>query len=148
MAASILVERSKKRERFSSMNKMTLREKILYHQIHPAKLLIDCATSFASSYLLWEACWTQAGVIAFLPSLVVTLFLLVFGQLECLKDTVLGCYIQQFMTRRIEAARLMGQIVAWSGAIAHILWIVPVGYFIVALAWSNGLWAWKKDHRI
>jgi hypothetical protein len=119
---------------------MTLREKILYHQIHPAKLLTDCATSFASSSLLWEARWTEAGLIAFLPSIMLTLILLLFDRLERFKDTSFGHYIKRFMTKKIEAARLAGQIVVWSGAAAHILWIVPFGYFVIALAWANGIW--------
>jgi hypothetical protein len=119
---------------------MTLREKILYHQIHPAKLLTDCATSFASSWLLWEARWTEAGLVAFLPSITATLILLFFVQLERFRDTPLGHYVHRTMTRKIEAARLAGQVVVWGGAVAHILWIVPVGYFVIVLAWANGLW--------
>ena len=33
---------------------MTLQPKILYHQIHPAKLLTDWAAGFAALYFFWE----------------------------------------------------------------------------------------------
>jgi len=33
---------------------MDFTEKVLYHQIHPAKLTADVTSSFISTYLLWR----------------------------------------------------------------------------------------------
>ena len=36
---------------------MNFKEKSLYHQIHPAKLLTDWITTVPSLFLLWNPCW-------------------------------------------------------------------------------------------
>jgi len=33
---------------------MTLQEKVLYHQIHPLKLITDWGTGLAALYLFWQ----------------------------------------------------------------------------------------------
>ena len=43
---------------------MTLREKLLYHQVHPAKIGIDVTTALAAAVLLWQQHLLRA-VIAF-----------------------------------------------------------------------------------
>lgn len=120
---------------------MTRAEKILYHQIHPLKLLTDFSTSFASSWLLWEGQWGQAVVVAFVPSVVITALLLWRADLAPYQHTPLGRYIARFMTHRIEVVRMGGQIVMWLGAITHVPWLLPLGFVIVMYGWLNGLWA-------
>lgn len=120
---------------------MTRGEKLLYHQVHPVKLLVDVATSFASSWLLWDARWTLAALVAFIPSIVVTAVLVLFVELEPYRRTVIGRYVAAHMTRKIEIYRLSGQAVMWAGAIMHVTWLLPFGFVIVLLAWLSGLWA-------
>ena len=119
---------------------MTWTEKLLYHQIHPAKLLTDVATSFASSWLLWTAHWVTAAVVAFVPSIVVSALLLWRVDLEPLRRTPFGRYVATFMTRKVEAIRLGGQAVMWIGAGTHIPWLLPLGFMIVVFGWLGGLW--------
>jgi hypothetical protein len=116
-------------------------DKLLYQQIHPAKLLTDFGTSFASTYLLWEHQWLYAGLVAFAPSIVVTVLLIRFADLERLRNTWFGAYVSKHMPGRIVAERSVGQLLAWAAAVMHVPWLVPFGYFVIVLAWLNGLWA-------
>src|SRR5262245_15364866 len=120
---------------------MTSNEKLLYQQIHPAKLLTDFGTSFASTWLLWEARWGYAAIVAFLPSLAVTLWLVRFGDLARYRNSQLGDYVTRYMPQKVVAERIAGQLVVWGAAIVHVIWLIPFGYFVIALAWLNGLWA-------
>ena len=120
---------------------MTRAERLLYHQIHPLKLLTDVTTSFASSWLLWQAAWARAALVAFVPSVVVTLLLVWRAELEPLQQSLLGRYVGRCMTRRVEALRFGGQLVMWAGAATHVPWLLPLGFLIVVYGWLRGLWA-------
>jgi hypothetical protein len=120
---------------------MTPREKRLYHQIHPLKLWVDFGSSFASAWLLWQARWVPALLIAFLPSIAISAGLVRFADLERLRHSWFGSYVTYHMPNKIVAARIAGQLLVWAGAIAHWPWLVPLGYFSIVLAWLNGLWA-------
>ena len=119
---------------------MTPREKSLYQQVHPVKLLVDVGSSLASTWLLWEARWISAAVVGFVPSVIVTLWLVAFADLERLRGSRLGAYVAQHMPGRIVALRGVGQLVVWAGAALHVAWLIPFGYFGIVLAWINGLW--------
>lgn len=124
---------------------MTRTEKLLFHQIHPAKLLTDFGTSFASSWLLWNERWLEAALVAFLPSMIVSAVLVRFVDLTRFPHTWLGDYVARRMTSRVVAQRIAGQLLAWCGAITHLTWLVPFGYFVIVLAWLDGLWEERTD---
>ena len=99
---------------------MTSTERYLVHQIHPLKLLTDFTTSFASTWFLWERALWPALVVSFPPSIIVSILLLTRADLTRYRTTPLGCYVVSFMTRKVEAIRLGGQVVMWTGAAAHV----------------------------
>jgi hypothetical protein len=119
---------------------MTLSEKILYHQIHPLKLVADISGSIVSTWLIWQHEFLLAMLGAFLPAVVGSLLVIRFADLERLRDSRMGRYIAGFMTRPIEAWRFGGQIVMWLGAWHHQIWWIPLGAAIVVAAWMSGLW--------
>jgi hypothetical protein len=119
---------------------MTRSERLLYHQVHPLKLLTDITTSFASSWLLWREAWGMAALVAFLPSIVVSALLIWGADLEPWARTPIGRYVARFMTRRVEALRFAGQLVMWAGAALHIVWLLPLGLAIVVFGWLKGFW--------
>jgi hypothetical protein len=119
---------------------MTAQERMLYQQIHPAKLLTDFGTSFASTWLLWQAHYATAAIIALLPSIAITLLLMRFADLERLRATHLGGYLTAHMPANIVWSRIFGQLMVWAGALSHVAWLIPLGYFIIIMAWLNGLW--------
>lgn len=118
---------------------MNRAERYLYHQIHPVKLLIDFGTSFASTWLLWEQRWWVAIAVAFGPSIAASVILIRFVELERYKHTLLGHYLASSMTHAVEAARLLGQLLMWGGAVAHIPWLIPFGFVVIVFAWLSGL---------
>ena len=121
---------------------MTRAEKLLYHQLHPAKLLTDLTTSFASTSLLWQHAWIAALVVAWIPSIVVTAVLVGAVDLDRYRDTPIGRYVRGHLdSRRITVVRFGGQAVMWAGAIAQIVWLIPLGFMVIVYAWLSGLWA-------
>jgi hypothetical protein len=46
---------------------VTLQEKILYHQIHLAKLLTDWATGFLALYFFWQKALLTGLLVAIVP---------------------------------------------------------------------------------
>ncbi len=119
---------------------MDFTEKLLYHQIHPAKLASDIAGSLISTYLLWRHKFGPAMLSAFVSATLASAFVLRFADLERLKRSSFGHYIRQFMTRRIEAWRFAGQVVMWLGAWYHQFWLVLTGVAVVITAWMSGRW--------
>jgi len=49
---------------------MDFGEKVLYHQIHPAKLAADVGGSLVSTYLMWRRRFAWAMFAAFVPAAV------------------------------------------------------------------------------
>lgn len=119
---------------------MTMTEKALYHQIHPAKLATDISASLVSTFLLWEQWLWVAILVAFIPSMLASALVIRFANLQKLKDSNFGRYIEGFMTHWIEAWRVAGQLVAWFGAWTHQFWLIPSGILITLMAWVVGMW--------
>ncbi|MDL1898873.1 hypothetical protein FBQ82_21740, partial [Anaerolineae bacterium CFX7] len=62
---------------------MTFKEKMLYHQIHPLKLLTDISIGvFVTPYLLWQHNIFWFLILFLLPSVIVTFLLIKFADLE------------------------------------------------------------------
>ena len=118
---------------------MTRSEKYLYHQIHPLKLLTDFGSSFASTWLLWEAQWSLAAIVAFVPSIIISAILIGVVDLERYRHTPLGHYITSHMTPAVTSVRGLGQLLMWAGALLHIPWLLPFGFIVIVFAWLNGL---------
>jgi hypothetical protein len=119
---------------------MNFNEKILYHQIHPAKLTADISGGLVSTYLLWNHQFALAMLVAFVPAILASAILLRFADLQHLKDSRFGKYIHRFMDRRIEAWRFAGLILMWFGAWHHRWWAIVVGTLAIIAAWMVGLW--------
>lgn len=119
---------------------MTRQEKLLYQQIHPLKLLTDFGSSFASSWLLWEARWWEAAIVGLVPSIAVTAWIARFVELERYRRSWFGAYVAGHMPSKIVAQRIAGQLLVWAAAATHVVWVIPFGYFVIVLAWLNGLW--------
>jgi len=118
---------------------VTRAERYLYHQVHPLKLLVDFATSFASTWLLWEARWALAAVVALPPSVVASA-LVWRTDLTRFERAPIGRYVARHMTRGVEALRFAGQFVMWIGAAAHVLWVIPLGFLVIVFGWLSGFW--------
>jgi hypothetical protein len=118
---------------------MTFREKKLYHQIHPLKLLADISTGFFTTYLLWQHNVSWFLILFLLPSVIISILLIHFANLEQIKNSRFGKYIATFMTSSIEAIRLSGQICMWIAAWYHLVVLIALGLLIIFGGWCYGL---------
>lgn len=118
---------------------MTLQEKSLYHQIHPVKLFTDWSAGLIALYPFWRHNLVAALLIAFLPSIVVSLLLIRFVSLEKQKRSSFGRYVRQYMTRSIEAVRFAGFVIMVIGAWYHVVWVIAAGLIIIILTWLRGI---------
>ncbi len=121
---------------------MDLGEKVLYHQIHPAKLAADIGGSLVSTYLMWRRRFVAAMLGAFAPAALASVLVIRYADLEKRKRSAFGRYIRRYMNRRVEAWRFFGQVVVWGGAWYRRGWLLPIGWGIVIVAWASG--AWRK----
>jgi hypothetical protein len=119
---------------------MDFGEKVLYHQIHPAKLAADVGGSLASTYLMWHRRFVAAMLAAFVPAVVASVLVISYADLEKRKHSPFGRYIGRYMDRRVEAWRFFGQVVVWVGAWYRVGKLVPIGVAIVVAAWASGVW--------
>jgi hypothetical protein len=119
---------------------MDLGEKVLYHQILPAKLAVDLSGSLVSTYLMWRHKFVAALLSAFVPATIASALVIRYADLEKLRRSPLGRYMRRYMNRRVEAWRFFGQVVIWVGAWHRVGKLVPLGWAIVVAAWASGLW--------
>jgi hypothetical protein len=119
---------------------MDFNEKVLYHQIHPAKLAADVSGSLVSTYLMWRRRPVWAVLAAFVPAVVASVLVIAYADLERRKHSPLGRYMQRYMNRRVEAWRFFGQVVIWVGAWYRVGKLIPIGWAIVVAAWASGVW--------
>lgn len=118
---------------------MTLREKALYHQIHPAKLATDILAELVSLYFLWRHQLALGLVTHFLPPILASALLVQFGNFEAQKNSRFGRYVAKHMTRAAEATRLAGDLLMALGAWLRSPILIASGLLIVIGAWTIGL---------
>src|SRR4051794_28640533 len=118
---------------------MDVYEKVLYHQIHPAKLLTDWGTLPVALYLLWHRRWRLALIVALVPSIIASYVLIRYADLEAYKQSRFGAYIARWMTRSIEGVRFFGAGVMIVGAWKRQAWMFPVGLLIILVGWFRGI---------
>ena len=126
---------------------MELRERVLYHQIHPLKLFTDVGTAAMAAVLLWRHALGAALVVGFVPSIAVSYALIRWANLEPYRNSAFGRYVRRFMTRRVEAARFAGLIPLWGGAWSHQLGVVGLGVLWIVGCWLWGLRSPASDER-
>ena len=117
---------------------MTLKEKLLFHQVHPAKLATDIGAAIVSLYLLWQHQLVLGLVTHFIPPPIGSAAVIRFADLDSYKNSRLGAYLVRYMTPIAQAARLAGDLItvgaAWYQSFAGILF----GLAVIAAAWSYG----------
>jgi len=118
---------------------MTLKEKILFHQVHPAKLTTDAAAAVVSLYFLWKHELALGLLIHFVPPPLASAAVMRFARLERYKNAPVGAYLLRYMTAWAQAARSLGDLMLVLGAWFHSPLALGAGIVIVLSAWSYGL---------
>lgn len=117
---------------------MTLKEKSLYHQIHPLKLATDIGCEPLSLYFFWRHDLVLGLVTHFVPPFAASLILILSGDFEAIKSSRTGAYLRRHMTRTIETIRFTGDIVMVLGAWLHQPSVIVVGFVAIVTAWCSG----------
>jgi hypothetical protein len=120
-------------------SEMTLQEKLLYHQIHPFKLLTDWSTGIIALVLFWRHALFAALAVAFIPSILVSLALVRLADLAKYRRSRFGRYVHRYMTRSMEALRLAGYTVMAVAAWLHLAWLIPLGLLVILPGWLWGV---------
>jgi hypothetical protein len=123
---------------------MNLRERILLHQVHPAKLATDLGTGLAAAWLLWDQMLPAALIVGFLPSILMSIYLILRADLSRYRDTPLGRYFLSPRTRPGDPVRLFGLIVMWVGSWFNSIPGAIAGLVIILFAWGKGLLVRKR----
>ena len=120
---------------------MDFNEKMLYHQIHPAKLAADISGSLVSTYLMWRRRFVASMLAAFVPAVLASVLVIRYADLERRKHSRFGRYMRRYMDRCVlDAWRFFGQVVMWFGAWYRVGKLVPIGAATVVAAWVSGHW--------
>jgi hypothetical protein len=117
---------------------MTLREKALYHQIHPAKLVIDVSTAIVAAVLLWQQHLLRAIAVGIVLPVITSACVILFADLETQKQSRFGRYVAGSMTPPMEAARVFGVCLFWGGAWYRSVLVCTGGLLVIAIAWARG----------
>ena len=95
-------------------------------------------TEPVSLYFLWRHELVLGLALHFLPPIVASLAVIAWADLRWLKASALGRYLARGMTRPVEAARLLGDLVMVAGAWLRQPWLIVLGLAVVAAAWLSG----------
>jgi hypothetical protein len=122
------------------MSGMQLADKMLLHQVHPAKIAADVTASVISNFLLWKARPKAALAVRALLPIAGSLAVLGLADLEALAATARGQYILAHMPPSAQALRLVGDSVMGIGSRRHKLTLVLAGAAVIAAGWMHPLW--------
>jgi len=110
-------------------------DRILLHQIHPAKLVTDACAAVLSLYFLWQGDLSLAVVAAMVPPLIASGLVLRFADLEALKQLAIGVYVQRHMTPAMQLLRVGGFLIMAVSAWMHAPLAILAGLLVVTAAW-------------
>jgi hypothetical protein len=117
---------------------MTIRERVLYHQVHPLTLTADAAAIVAGAVLLWQQHLLRAMAIGLGLPIAASVIVIQFANVERLAQSRSGHYVARYMTRWTVVARVIGVFIAWEGAWYRSAFWCGVGMLVVALVWARG----------
>ncbi len=127
---------------------LDIRERILLHQVHPAKLAIDWGTGLTAAWLFWDHRLPAALIVGFLPSILISIYLILRVDLSPYKETRLGRYFVSPRTRPGDPVRLFGLIVLWTGAWFNSILAAAAGLVIIIFGWGKGLFVKKRGQTV
>ena len=118
---------------------LTFSERVLYHQIHPAKVFADVSTAIVAIDLFWRHALVPALIIGLVPPILVSLVLVNEIDLASYRAHPMGAYLRRFMPPWVQAVRLFGVGLAFYAAWNQFPEGVISGLALVAICWANGI---------
>ena len=126
------------------MNYLEPRDRQLYHQIHPLKFLADGTAELISLPLFWRHHLGRGLVAHFVPPILASFALIRWANLEPYQRSPFGRYVARWMSPRMQALRLIGDLVMVVGAWRRQWMVILAGALLVLFGWLRGKWprAW------
>ena len=118
---------------------MTFRDRSRYHQLHPAKLLVDWTAAIAAGILLWRRCLVVALAVGLGPAILATAAFLsgrLDAALERVRSRPIARAIAPHLSAEVNALRFAGLAVAWAGCWLHRPWLLPSGLAVLLGGWT------------
>jgi hypothetical protein len=119
---------------------MQLADKVLVHQVHPAKIGADVTASVVSNVLLWKGRRGPAVAVRFLLPAAGSAAVLSLADLDALGRTPQGRYVLAHMPPSAQAVRLAGDALMGFGARRRSVALLLAGVAVIAVGWSHGAW--------
>ncbi len=117
---------------------MNRTEKLLYHQIHPAKLATDWVCGLLSLIPFWNHEPMFGVLLAFVPSFAASYLMVRYVDVSAYKRTRFGTYMAKHMSGTMQFVRMFGFILMILGAWYHDALVIVLGLALILLAWLNG----------
>src|SRR5258706_7094047 len=95
---------------------MTLREKLLYHHDHPAKLVVDAIAAVVAAVLLWQQHLIRAAAVGLVVPAMASACVLWFADFEAPKESRRVRSEARTVTWTMVLVRIAGVFVFWGGA--------------------------------
>jgi len=114
-------------------------ERILYHQIHPLKVVTDVSAALMALVLFWHHRLLAGVVVSTVLPAVSSAFLISYADLTPYQHSAAGRYLKRSMTGWMQSLRFVGFAVMLLGAWKHARGVVAVGIALIALGWFHGL---------
>ena len=87
---------------------MDFQDKQKYQEIYPVKLATDISTATLAIYLFWQHTLISGIIVAIVPSVIVTIVIIKWVPHEVYRHSVLGRYVDRYMTSAMRLLRLGG----------------------------------------
>lgn len=123
---------------------MTLQEKSLYQQIHPLRLFTDWASGLYACYLFWYGEVTMGIILAFAPSLLVSLLVIRTADLDKIKRSTFGRYFARTYSKTIDLIRFGGFVLMAGSSWYHSIEGMAAGFAVIAGTWTYGVFTLKN----
>jgi hypothetical protein len=115
-------------------------DRVLVHQVHPAKIGADVTASVVSNVLLWQARPKAAIAVRVLLPLAGSVAVLRLADLDALAQTGRGRYVMAHMPPSAQAVRLAGDALMGLGAYRHRYGFIVAGAAVVVAGWAHAVW--------
>ncbi|MGO8957203.1 MAG: hypothetical protein ACLQFR_07530 [Streptosporangiaceae bacterium] len=125
---------------------MQLAERVLVHQVHPAKICADITASVISDVLLWKAKPRAAIAVRIVLPLASSAAVLTLADIDQLAGTRQGQYVLRHMPSAAQAVRLAGDAVMGFGARRRSPALLLLGAAIITAGWSHAAWPLTSGH--
>ncbi|MBI3627042.1 hypothetical protein HY224_03280 [Candidatus Uhrbacteria bacterium] len=127
---------------------ITQEEKILYHQVHPLKLIIEWSGALLALYFFWQGEMWKGIFMAFLPAVFSSWLVIQWADFKSIKNTHLGQNFKHYLAKHLKALRMLGYLLTVLGAIYNSTSTVTFGLAVIITSWFTGYAKAKKARPI